>query len=151
MEVKNETVALYQRQGKPRRDIFRGINRLSLIGTTNTFLSERKILHYAKKHKRRQIRNKGNNMKNFIYITTPPPYELHSHNQAYKTTKSLQSIEVFSLFDYAHGNKLYSSSKDSANNGRNDFFFFMRKQLLLIRWQNRLRFFCLSTNNPSRF
>ena len=61
------------------------------------------------------MRKNGNNIKNFIYITTPPPYELRSHNQAYKTTKSLQPIEVFSLCDSAHGNILYSSSKDSAN------------------------------------
>ena len=61
------------------------------------------------------MRKKGDNIKNFIYITTPPPYELRSHNQANKTTKSLQPIEVFSLCDSAHGNKLYSSSKDSAN------------------------------------
>ena len=111
MEIKHETVALCQRQRKPRR----GINRLSLIGRTNTFLSERKFSQYPKKHKRRQMRQKGNNVANFIYINTPPPYELHSHNQAYKTTKSLQPIKRFSVCDSGHGYKLYSSSKDSAN------------------------------------
>ena len=143
-------MALYQRQRKPGRDIIRGINRLSLQKGQTHFLSERKILHYPKKHNRRQMRKKGNNMKNFIYITTPPPYELHSHNQANKTTKSLQPIKRFSLCDSAYGNKLYSSFKNSANISE-VIFFFMRKQLLLMRRKNRLRFFCLSTKNPSRF
>ena len=39
MEIKHETVALYQRQRKPRRDIFRGINRLSLQ-EGQTYLSQ---------------------------------------------------------------------------------------------------------------
>ena len=69
------------------------------------------------------MRKNGNNIKNFIYITSQPPYELHSHNQACKTTKSLQSIKRFSLCDSAHGNKLYSSSKDSANIAEIIFFY----------------------------
>ena len=130
-----ETVALYQRQRKPGRDIFRGINRLSPQEGQTHFCQSEKSFTTRKKHKRRHMRKKGNNMKNFIYITTPPPYELRSNNQAYKTTKSLQPIKRFSLCDSANGNKLYSSSKDSANIAEIVFFFFYEETVVAYQME----------------